>query len=220
MDAATFYWDFRLEDIYFLLEASLKTIQISLVAIFAGTLLGILLGWALYQGNKAVQLFLNTVLDVFRSVPLIVQLILFDTFIAIAGYPLAAFWSGTIVLSVYTASLVASTVKGGIQSVPLPLRVAARSLGMSYWQDMRSIVVPLGTRAIFPSWLGIALSVFKDSALVSVIGYVELLRASQILITRTAEPFLVLGIAGLFYFTMSYIVSVMGSKLEGRWQAQ
>lgn len=220
MDAATFYWDLRVEDIYFLLEASLKTIQISLVAIIVGTLLGTLLGWALYQGNKAVQFFLNTILDVFRSVPLIVQLILFDTFIAIAGYPLPAFWSGTMVLSVYTASLVASTVKGGIHAVPMPLRIAARSLGMSYWQDMRSIVIPLGTRAIFPSWLGIALSVFKDSALVSVIGYVELLRASQILITRTAEPFLVLGIAGLFYFTMSYVVSAMGSKLEGRWQAQ
>lgn len=218
--SATVFWDFRAEDILFLLDASWRTVQISVVAITAGTLFGIVLGWALYQGNFFIRFTVNSLLDVFRSVPLIVQLILFDTFIAIIGYPLPAFWSGTLVLSVYTASLVASTVKGGIQAVPQSLRVASRSLGMSYWQDMKYVVVPLGTRAVFPSWLGIALSVFKDSALVSVIGYVELLRASQILITRTAEPFLILGIAGLLYFTMSFVVSSVGTQLERKWQLQ
>jgi ABC-type amino acid transport system permease subunit len=57
----------------------------------------------------------------------------------------------------------------------------------------------------------------KDSALVSVLGYVELLRASQILITRTQEPFLILAIAGAFYFALSYPVARYAEKLEQRW---
>jgi polar amino acid transport system permease protein len=97
------------------------------------------------------------------------------------------------------------------------MRRASRSLGMSYWQDMRYVVWPIGLRAVFPAWVGVALSVMKDSALVSVLGYVELLRASQILITRTQEPFLILAVAGAFYFALSYPLSKYSQKLEERW---
>ena len=58
----------------------------------------------------------------------------------------------------------------------------------------------------------------KDSALVSVLGYVELLRASQILITRTQEPFLILAIVGAFYFALSFPVARLTDHLERRWQ--
>jgi len=172
----------------------------------------------LNAGNLAVRMTVNGFLDVFRSVPLIIQLILFDSFIAIAGYPLPAFWSGTIVLSVYTASLVAQVARSGIDAVPITTRRASRSLGMTYWQDMRYVVWPIGLRAVLPSWVGIALSVLKDSALVSVIGYIELLKASQILITRTAETFTVLAIAGLFYFALSYPISKASRHIDTRWQ--
>ena len=87
--------------------------------------------------------------------------------------------------------------RGGLDSVETVTRRAARSLGMTYFQDLRYIVFPIGLRAILPSWTGVALGVLKDSALVSVIGYVELLRASQILITRTQQPFLILTVVGL-----------------------
>jgi ABC-type amino acid transport system permease subunit len=103
------------------------------------------------------------------------------------------------------------------EAVGKPMRRAARSLGMSYWQDMRHVVLPIGGRAVFPSWVGVALGVMKDSALVSVLGYVELLKASQILITRTQEPFLILAIAGAFYFALSYPISRYAAQLEKRW---
>ena len=77
---------------------------------------------------------------------------------------------------------------------------------------------PVGLRAVLPSWAGVALGVLKDSALVSVLGYVELLRASQILITRTQEPFLILTVVGAFYFALSFPISRITSRLERRWQ--
>ena len=207
------------KDILFLGEAALRTLEISAVAISIGSIIGAICGWIMAEGNKVLTFLVNAFLDIFRSVPLIIQLILFDSFISIAGYPLPAFVSGTIVLSIYTAALVANVARGGVETVPVGLRKASRSLGMSYWQDLRYIVWPVGLRAIFPSWVGVALSVIKDSALVSVIGYVELLKASQILITRTQDTFIILGIAGLFYFALSYPISKASEYIERRWQA-
>jgi polar amino acid transport system permease protein len=212
------FGDLQPKDLLFLGEAALRTLEISAIAISAGTVLGIIFGWMINEGNIIAKWVTNSILDVFRSVPLLIQLILFDSFISIAGYPLPAFWSGTIILSIYTSALVAQAARSGIESVPGPMRRASRSLGMTYWQDMRYVVWPIGLRAVFPSWVGIALSVLKDSALVSVIGYIELLKASQILITRTAETFTILAIAGLFYFLLSYPIAKAGSYIEKRWQ--
>ncbi len=205
------------KDLLFLGEAALRTLEISLTAIGIGSVFGAIFGWMMSEGNRIVTFIINAILDIFRSVPLIIQLILFDSFISIAGYPLPAFVSGTIVLSVYTAALVANVARGGVEAVPASLRRASRSLGLSYWQDLRYIVWPVGLRAVFPSWIGVALSVVKDSALVSVIGYVELLKASQILITRTQDTFVILTIAGLFYFALSYPISKASEYIERRW---
>lgn len=216
--AINVFSDLQPKDLLFLGEAALRTLEISLLAIGAGSFFGVIFGWLMSLGNKLATFVVNSLLDVFRSVPLIIQLILFDSFISILGYPLPAFVSGTIVLSIYTAALVANVARAGIESVPLGLRKASRSLGMSYWQDLFYVVLPVGLRTVFPSWVGVALSVMKDSALVSVIGYVELLKASQILITRTQDTFLILTIAGLFYFLLSYPISKASDYIEKRWQ--
>jgi polar amino acid transport system permease protein len=216
--AVEVFSDLQAKDMLFLGEAALRTLEISLLAIGVGSLFGVVFGWLMSLGNKPLTFIVNALLDIFRSVPLIIQLILFDSFISILGYPLSAFVSGTIVLSIYTAALVANVTRGGIDAVPPGLRKAARSLGMSYWQDLFFVVWPVGLRAVFPSWVGVALSVVKDSALVSVIGYVELLKASQILITRTQDVFLILTIAGLFYFLLSYPISKISERIEKRWQ--
>ncbi|MES0884131.1 amino acid ABC transporter permease [Roseibium sp. SCP14] len=198
-------------------EAALRTLWISALSISIGTVLGGFFGWMLYEGKLTAALTLAPVLDAFRSVPLIIQLVLFYNFAPIVGLNLDPFGSGVVILTIYTAALVANVARGGIEAVGRSMRRAARSLGMSYWQDMRYVVLPIGGRAVFPAWVGVALGVMKDSALVSVLGYVELLKASQILITRTQEPFLILTIAGAFYFALSFPISRYAARLEKRW---
>ncbi|MEX0304723.1 MAG: amino acid ABC transporter permease [Leisingera sp.] len=216
-DTATFFTGFQLSDLGFLAEAAWRTLLISVLSIGIGTLLGAVFGWLLHEGKLAAALTLSPVLDAFRSVPLIIQLVLFYNFAPIIGLNLDPFASGVAILTIYTAALVANVARGGIEAVGTPMRKAARSLGMSYWQDLRHVVLPIGGRAVFPAWVGVALGVMKDSALVSVLGYVELLKASQILITRTQEPFLILTLAGAFYFALSYPVSRYAARLEQRW---
>lgn len=205
-------------DIWLLAQAAGRTLLIASVAIAVGTLLGCPFGWALAVGGRATAATLGVVLDVFRSVPLLIQLLLFNSFFPIIGFPLDPFESGTVVLSLYTAAYVAAVARGGIDAVPAVTRRAARSLGMTYWQDLTRIVFPLGLRAMFPSWVGVALSVVKDSALVSVLGYAELLFQSQKLIVRTQEPLLILAIAGVFYFALSYPIAKFGERTERRWR--
>lgn len=213
----SFFSGFNPRDLMFLGEAAIRTLWISTLAITIGTVFGVIFGWLLYEGKWIAALTLAPVLDVFRSVPLIIQLVLFYNFAPIIGLNFGPFASGLVILTIYTAALVANVARGGIEAVDRPMRRAARSLGMSYVQDLRHVVLPIGGRAVFPAWVGVALGVMKDSALVSVLGYVELLKASQILITRTQEPFLILAIAGAFYFALSYPISRYAASLEKRW---
>lgn len=216
-DTISVFSSFGAHDLWFMAQAAWRTMVISALSIALGTVFGVICGWLLHEGRIWATLLLAPVLDMFRSVPLIIQLVLFYNFAPIIGLNLDPFASGVLVLTFYTAALVANVAQGGMQAVGVPMRRAARSLGMSYWQDLRYVVFPIGARAVFPSWVGVALGVMKDSALVSVLGYVELLRASQILMTRTQEPLLIISIAGAFYFALSYPVSRYAAKLEQRW---
>jgi ABC-type amino acid transport system permease subunit len=109
---------------------------------------------------------------------------------------------------------IAEVFRGGFESVSPSMQTAARSLGMTKWQTIYHIRLPIGLRAVFPSWLGVSLSVIKDSALVSVIGYMELLRTSEQLISRTQQPLEILIGVGIFYFIISYPLSHYGRYVE------
>lgn len=204
-------------DFRFLFDAAGRTVLISGLAIGIGTLAGLVFGWLLTVAGRKGAFVLDAGLDVFRSIPLLIQLVLFYNLFPIIGFPLDPFAAGTLVLTVYTVALVSNVTRSGIEAVDRDLRRAARSLGMTYWQDLRHVVWPVGLRAVFPAWVGVALSVVKDSALVSVLGYVELLRASQTLITRTQEPLIILAVAGAFYFALSFPMARAASLFEKRW---
>jgi polar amino acid transport system permease protein len=203
-------WD----DTGYILTGVWNTITISVVAIVVGTLLGMIVGFARAESSKALNVLFGSVLDILRSVPLIIQLILFSTFVGAMGYPLDPFVAGSIVLSLYTMAFMSEVFRGGFESVSKSMQTAARSLGMTYWQTVYHIRFPIGLRAVLPSWMGVALSVIKDSALVSVIGYMELLRTSEQLIGRTQQPLEILIGVGIFYFIISYPLSHYGRYLE------
>ena len=191
-----------------------NTVVISVLAIVVGSLLGLVIGFIRAESNKTVNLILGQLLDVLRSVPLIIQLVLFSTYVGVAGFDMGPFVAGSIVLSLYTMAFMSEVFRSGFESVQVSMRTSARSLGMTYWQTIYYIQFPIGLRAVLPSWLGVALSVIKDSALVSVIGYMELLRTSEQLISRTQQPLEILIGVGLFYFIISYPLSSYGRYVE------
>jgi len=204
-------------DLLYMLDGAWVTLQLTFWAILAGSFGGLLCGLLRALAPRA-SLPLAWVLDVFRSVPLLIQFVLLNSLKSIVGLNISAFSVGCIVLGVYAAAYFTEIVRSGVLAVSPSVRRASRSLGLSYWQDLRYIVLPMATRIAFPGWLNLVLGVMKDTALVMWIGIVELLRASQTIVTRIQEPLLVLCIAGLIYYVMSLVVARLGARLERRWQ--
>ena len=205
-------------DLIFLAKGAGMTILVTVIAVFCGTVLGIVFGVFRYQVGPVIAAPLTFVLDVFRSIPLLIQLVLVNAFMGmVLRLGLSGLTVACIVLTLYTSAYCAEIVRGAIESVPQPVRRAARSLGLSWRQDMTSIVMPLAVRVGLPSWIGLALAVMKDSALVFIVQVTELLKSTQILIVRLNEPLFLLMICGAFYFLISFPVARLGGYLERRW---
>ncbi|WP_415182494.1 amino acid ABC transporter permease [Phaeovulum sp.] len=207
-----------LNDLMFLAKGAGMTLAVTAVAVVGGTLLGMLFGVIRSQISPWLALPLTFLLDIFRSVPLLIQLVLANAFQAIVGLNMPPFTTSCIVLSLYTSAYCTEIVRGAIAAVPMVTRRAARSLGLSWGQDMTHIVFPMALRVGLPSWIGLTLGVMKDSALVLWLGLIELLRASQILVTRLQEPMFILLVTGAIYFILSFPIARLGGQLEKRWR--
>jgi His/Glu/Gln/Arg/opine family amino acid ABC transporter permease subunit len=206
-------------DLWLLAMGAGWTLLITAIAIFFGTLLGVVFGVFRAVVPWWGTFWLGFILDIFRSIPLLIQLILVNSFIPILGLRASPFLVSCIVLSLYTSAYCAEIVRGGVLAVPVTTRRAARSLGLTWWQDMTEIVYPIALRVMLPSWIGLTLGVMKDTALVGWIGVIELLKQSQVLITRMPnEPLFILAIAGLIYFLISFPIGRLGRRLELRWR--
>lgn len=205
-------------DLIFLAKGAGMTIFVTAISVTIGTALGILFGVIRVQLGAVLATPMTFFLDIFRSVPLLIQLVLGNAFMGmVLRLQLSGFTIACMVLSLYTAAYCTEIVRSGIDAVPATTRRAARSLGMSWLQEMRYIVMPLATRVALPSWIGLALGVMKDSALVYVVQVTELLKSTQILITRLQEPLFLLMICGAFYFLISFPLARFGGYLEKRW---
>jgi len=210
--------DFSTTDLLFMLQGAGVTLALTFWAVLGGTLLGLVLGLLRAVSPWWINAALGAVLDVFRSIPLLIQFILANSFKSIIGLDISAFAVACVMLALYTSAYCTEIVRAGVLAVPATTRRAARSLGLTYWQDLRHIVFPNALRVSLPTWTGLTLGVLKDTSLVLWIGIVELLRASQVIVTRIQEPLLVLCICGLIYFLMSFPISRLGAHLETRWR--
>jgi hydroxyproline transport system permease protein len=213
-----FHTGLTLHDMAFLAKGAGVTLAITAVAVLFGTALGVAFGVLKAQVSALAAAPLTFLLDVLRSVPLLIQLILANAFQSIAGLNWSPFIVACIVLSLYTSAYCTEIVRGGIDAVPAVTRRAARSLGMTWRQDMTNVTLPMALRVAFPGWIGLALGVMKDSALVLWLGIIELLRSSQILVTRLQEPLFILLIVGAIYFLISFPIGRLGGRFESLWR--
>ncbi|MCW5220840.1 amino acid ABC transporter permease [Verminephrobacter aporrectodeae] len=212
------YSELQWSDLQFVLQGLWRTILLTVLAGVFGTLLGGVIGWA-RESSAAARHLLAPYVDVTRSIPLIIQFILINSAFAAFGSALEPLEIGVLTLSLYMAVLTSELVRSGLRSVRPELKKASRSLGMSYWQELRLVSMPLAVRTVFPGWIGTLIGLAKDTALVSVVGYIELLRAAQILITRTNEALLLLTGVGVAYFLICYPISHYSLAVERRMEA-
>lgn len=207
------YTGLQWSDGWLLFDGLIATLIVTALAAVAGTVLGVVLG-VLREESRVMRWLLALPVDILRSVPLIIQVILVNALLGIIGLRWEVLAVAVVALALYMAAFTSEIVRGGIKSVPLATRRAARSLGMNRLQELWHVTLPIAARNVLPSWIGVLLGLVKDSSLVAVVGYVELLRASQILINRSNQALLLLCIAGTVYFAICYPISLLSRRWE------
>lgn len=198
-----------------LLEGLNMTIQISILSIIFGTIMGILGALCKISKNFLLRSLANVYVEWIRNTPLLIQ-VLFIYFGLGVFFNLSPMVASVIALSFFSGAYIAEIIRAGIQSVPRGQKEAAMSIGMTELQAMRLIILPQAIKRILPPLAGQFITLVKDSSLVSVIAVTDLTYVAKNIVTTTFRAFEVWLVIALFYFVLSFTLSIAVRKLEGR----
>jgi polar amino acid transport system permease protein len=203
------------------------TLKVSIIAIVFGILIGLFTGIARLSSNPALKWSAVTYIEFIRGSPLLVQIFIWyfvlGTLInnilvknGIAQIP--PLWFGVAALACFAGAYVAEMVRAGIQSIHSGQVEAAKSLGMTYIQSMRYIILPQALRRILPPLAGQFISLIKDSSLLGIIAIRELTKATREVITTSLQPFELWFVCAVLYLVLTFSPSMFLQYLERRTQ--
>lgn len=192
----------------------LLTILLSGGAIIAGLVIAIGLALGRHSAWRIVRLVVGRTIWVLRGVPLIVLLVLFFQILGtgrILGIEFSAFWTAAVTLTLYAAAYFADIVAAGLTSVPQQLRDDARVLGAGPFTLLRTVTLPYALRIMRPALTTQAITVFKDSSVVVVLGVVDLTTTAEIALGSDVgnAPFWVATylMVGFLYWSVAFALS-------------
>ncbi|MGD8345393.1 MAG: amino acid ABC transporter permease [Desulfobacterales bacterium] len=201
------------------------TLKISVLATILGVIIGIIGGLTRLSGNPALKWTTIVYVEVIRGSPLLVQILIWYFILGtvfnelLAAYGLGripAWWYGVASLACFAGAYVTEIVRAGIQSIHRGQMEAARSLGMSYGQAMRYIIMPQALRRILPPLAGQFISLIKDSSLLGIIAIRELTKAAREAVTASLQPFEVFMLCAVLYLVLTFTLSMLVQHLERR----
>jgi len=202
----------------------LTTIELTVISMVIGTLLGTLLAIWRLSPNPVLSGATGIYVWVFRATPLLVQLLLwynlgalYPQILGISANDLITPWTAAILgLALHQAAYTAEIVRAGLLSVDTGQREAATALGMPPTLTLRRIILPQAMRAIIPPMGNEVISMLKTTSLVSVIALPELLNTAQTIYARTYQTIPLLLVATFWYLVLTALLTVLQSVLERR----
>lgn len=206
-----------------LLEGLWITLKVSALAIVGGIVLGLFTGLARISVNPALRWSAVIYIEIIRGSPLLVQIFLWYFVVGtlvnqLLGKwgmnPIDPLWYGVVALAIFTGAYVAEIVRAGIQSVHRGQMEAARSLGLTYAQAMRRVILPQAMRRILPPLAGQFISLIKDSSLLGVISIRELTKASREVVSSSLQPFEIWIVCAVLYLVLTFTLSLFVQYLE------
>jgi len=200
----------------FLLKGALLTLEISVVSLAFGLVVGLAAALCILAKNPLWHWPARCYVWLIRSTPLLVQLFIIYFGLPQFGLDLSPFWSGVLALALNTGAYNAETIRAGILAVPRGQTEAARSLGMGAGLTMRRIVLPQALRLIIPPLGNNFVILIKDTSLVSTITLVELTLTAQRLIGSTYKPFEMYLMAAFLYAVLTTGAGLMLRQFERR----
>lgn len=199
-----------------LLHGALLTITVSLVAFALAIVCGLLMGIARISRIWPLRAVSAVYIQFIRGTPLLLQLFFIYYVLPYGGIVLSPFISGVIGLAMNYTAYMAEVFRSGIQAIPKGQWEAGASVGMSRRLMLRRIILPQAVRIIIPSIGNFFVSIFKDSALVSVITMRDLMFSGQLLASSTYKHFEIFAMVAAIYFLISYPTAKFVEWIEAR----
>lgn len=202
------------------LWAGLKvTAYVFLFAIILGFIIGLIMALCRLSRSWALNWIAKIFIDAIRGTPILVQLFFFYFGLnTIEFISLDRTTAGIVTVAINAGAYFAEIIRAGIQSMDKGQTEAARSLGLTSTQTMRHIILPQAFRRMLPTFTNQAIISLKDTSLLSVIGIADLTQQGQVVIAATYKAFELWLVVGIMYFIMIYLLSLLSSFLERRFE--
>lgn len=214
-------WDFSFLDEYasYFWTGAKLTLQVSLLAVVFGFILGTVLSFMRMSRIWPLRFIGTSYVEVIRGTPLLVQLLLIHYGLPLfLGFDVGLFTAACLALSINSGAYIAEIMRAGIQAVDRGQMEAARSLGMSRGMTMRQIILPQAFKNVLPALGNEFIVVVKESSVLYVIGYAELTYTANIIAGATyitLEPLLVTAVIYfVLIFTMSKLLGIGERRLK------
>lgn len=204
-----------------LMPKLVNALGITIAATILGMALAMVLGllWAVMRKSKLQLMywFATTVVEFFRSTPLLVQIYFLFYVLPDAGLRLTPLQTGVLALGIHYSAYLAEVYRAGIDSVPKGQWEAAKALNMSKVHTFRSIILPQALPPVIPAMGNYLIAMFKDTPLLSAITVLELLQTAKIVGAETFRYIEPLTLVGVLFLTLSLISMRMIRFLEQRY---
>lgn len=193
------------------------TIEITAFSVTIGFFIGLFVGIARISQFKILRIMAAVYADCIRGTPLLVQIFLIYFALPMAiGQRVEPFIAAVAACGINSGAYVSEIFRAGIQAIDVGQMEAGRSLGLTWWQTMRFIILPQAFKNILPPLGNEFIAMLKDSSLVSVIGFEELTRRGQLIIAQTYGSFEIWMTVAVLYLIMTMAISRIVAFLEKR----
>lgn len=193
------------------------TIEITAFSVAIGFFIGLFVGIARISQFKILRIMAAVYADCIRGTPLLVQIFLIYFALPMAiGQRVEPFIAAVAACGINSGAYVSEIFRAGIQAIDVGQMEAGRSLGLTWWQTMRFIILPQAFKNILPPLGNEFIAMLKDSSLASVIGFEELTRRGQLIIAQTYGSFEIWMTVAVLYLIMTMAISRIVAFLEKR----
>ena len=205
-----------LNSLPFLWQGLLVTLHVSALVVVIALGCGVLLGLGLSFGPRWTAWPVRIYSDVIRGLPLLVLIFSIYYMLPLTGWNVSNFWAAVTALAAFQTAHVIEVTRGAVQSIPPGQHEAGKSIGLTFAQRMLYVVFPQALRRFLPPWINTVVATVQGSALVSLVGIVDLMLSIQQVIGRTFKPMPMYVLGALIYFVINYALSLTSRTLESR----
>lgn len=202
-----------------LLLAGRWTVVLALATFVLGGTLGLVIMFLRTGRSKAMRQVSKLYIELFQGTPLLMQLFLVFFGLALFGVEVPAWLAAGLTLMLWSSAYLAEIWRGCVEAIAKGQWEASAVLAMNYGQQMRHVILPQAMRIAIAPTVGFSVQIVKSTAVTSIIGFVELSKASTMITNATFQPFLVYSIVGLMYFVLCYPLSLYSQSLQRKLNA-